>query len=116
MTPPLFVKPCHDGFVAGAVAVNLGTPELGPRLRQTEEAAVMAMPEAAMHEYRSLKCRKCHVRFAGNVFRVQRVTKSGPVQRLSQDELGTRILAAYAGHHTAPRGGVYDVRHAFRLG
>ena len=69
------------------------------RCRPPEQMAVMAVPEAAMHEDNDAASRKDKVGTSWKPAIVQQVAKARRMNVASNSQLSKRILGAYGGHH-----------------
>lgn len=64
-----------------------------------EPAARMLVPEASMDQHRQTAARQDHVRTAGQVRAMQAKPKTGPVQGLSNEDLGPSMPLADRPHY-----------------
>ncbi|CUT09706.1 hypothetical protein BF49_0786 [Bradyrhizobium sp.] len=87
-------------LVALEVGIDFSAPEFNPRAGPSEDAAFMAVPEAAVNEEHGFVFGKDEVRLAWK-FSVKPVAKAARMQQFPQDQLWLCILAANAGHHPA---------------
>lgn len=90
---------------------DLGAPELGPRGRPTEELAVMAVPEASVHEYDGVTPPEHKIGCAGKSTIMQPKAEAALVKGSTQLHLRTRVLGANTRHHPAAVLRGSDVRH-----
>lgn len=67
VSPPGFNDCRPDGRVTYSIAADFFLPECGARARQTEEWAIVAVPEAAVNEYSDLVSRKNEIRTTGDL-------------------------------------------------
>lgn len=72
----------------------------------------MAVPEAAVDEYRRPETGEHHIRAARQVAAVQPEAEAPGVQPAAQDQLRFRVLAANAAHVESALGGREDICHA----
>lgn len=98
--------------IIGHVAADFLLPELGPGFGDHEvAAALVAVPEAAVHEDHSPVPGQHEVGPAGQVLAMQAVTQPVSVQVLADEQLGLGVLAPDAGHVVAAGGRGVDVGH-----
>lgn len=84
--------------VARAVLRDLLRPELGPRRRQAEQRAVMAVPETAVNEGHRPSSGKHEIRSAGQLRAMKAIAHALSVQGAAQDHLRLRVLALHSRH------------------
>ena len=102
----------EHGPVPHDVGVELALPVIlaGRRVRG-EAAALVAVPEAAVHEHGGLVLGQEQVRAPRQVLRVQAVAQAARVQRPTQRHLGLGVLAADRRHDPGARLAVNVVDH-----
>lgn len=76
-------------------------------------AALMPMPETAVHEYRDLVSGKHDVRLARQPAGVKPISKAFRVKKTSHLHLGLGVAALYAGHHSRANSGIDYVNHSW---
>lgn len=72
----------------------------------------MAVPEAAMHEYRCAILKEHDVRFARQILRGNAVAKPLRKKILSNRDLRFGIAPPYSGHHPAACRSINNVHHS----
>ena len=93
--------------VAGAVAADLGAPVIRIRLRHPRAApAIVAVPEAAMHEDRLFRAEEGDVGIAGNILAMQPVAGRDRPQQAAHLEFRRRIAAGHGAHDGGAIGGL----------
>ncbi len=65
MTPACFIQSLQRLLIPHGIAVQLLTPEVSSALRPPEQAALVAMPEAAMDENDSTEAGQNNIRLPG---------------------------------------------------
>ncbi len=73
--------------------------------------ALMAMPEAAMHEDDGTMLRKNEVRPPVNLAGMKPEAKAARVQCPPESQLGLRVLAPYSRHHSGAGLLIHDIGH-----
>ncbi len=110
-------SPCRefpsDGGVAGQVAAYLLSPERFAGLWPFEQRAVMAMPEAPVHEDCCPILRQYNVRFAGNVFCMQPIPESSRMQSLTNNQLRPCVRPTDRRHVASACFRVVDINQLF---
>lgn len=91
-------------------ASDLLPPEVGSRRGPLEQMAVVAVPEAAIHENNGIESREHQVGPPWEVRSVEPIAEAHRVKPPSYHHLRPRVLPANARHHSAAGGLVYDVR------
>lgn len=110
--PPGISKVMEVTLISRLVGCELRLPELRPcRGGSRETAALMTMPEAAMHEDHRAMPGHDDVRATRKSSIVQPEPQSSGVQCLPQRDLRFRVLPADAGHHARTGCLVDDVSH-----
>lgn len=110
---PAHLKQRHTvSPVATDVALELPLPvrSVGRR-RRGARAAVVAMPEATVHETNRPESREDEVRSAGKRGVVELVPQAAGVQRATQDQLRSGIPTLNSRHDARPSRAVEGVRH-----
>lgn len=109
-TPAITSQMFADTSVTRDVARNLLTPELRARAWPFEQVAVMAMPEAAIHEDDCLAGPEDKVWFAGEVLAMKPVPPAHCMQAAAHDQLRPSVGRSDAGHHPASDFRAHDIR------
>lgn len=91
-------------------ASDLLPPEVGSRRRPLEQMAVVAVPEAAIHENNGIESREHQIGPSRKVRSVEPIAKAHRVKPTPYHHLRPRVLPANTRHHSAAGGLVYDIR------
>ena len=97
--------------IIGNIAADFLTPEILPGRRPLEQVAVVAMPEAAIHQNDRPVARKDEIRFPRQVLCMQTVAQPKSVQRLADQQLRLCMPVFDCGHIPAAGMCVVNVRH-----
>lgn len=97
-TPSLTDDSCERVAITLAIAVDLGCPEFRPGRRQTEQGAIMSVPEAAMDEDHGAMNGKHEIRLSGQPLVVEPVAQAKRMQTAPDDHLRPGIGSADARH------------------
>ena len=71
----------------------------------------MLMPETAMYENNGAVFRKYDVRLPREILYVKPETESLRMQKFPDDQLWSRVLSPYPGHHSATSGRINNISH-----
>jgi hypothetical protein len=115
-SPPLLLKRQRIALIAFDVPVEFSDPELRTRLRQYGIfAALVPVPEAAMHKYRYVPALEDDVRASRQLLILERKPKAKAMKQRADALLGARIATPDAAHVPAPSFGrklIHDERSA----
>jgi hypothetical protein len=116
-TPTRLLKRLGLPLVATSVLSKLGEPILAMRGRNSRvPAALMAVPEAAMHEHDGAVFWEHKIGTPRQRPGMEAVAQSSSVEKASEPQLRRGIRLAHARHHPRARSGIDDVRHSGSTG
>ncbi|KLE32397.1 hypothetical protein AAW00_13240 [Aurantiacibacter luteus] len=116
LSPPLAIKHRAATLVPLAIAFQLWSPKILPRLRHAHQLARrvwMLMPKTTVHENDLLATTEHKVRAAWKATVVQAIAIAHAMHQASDDHFGLRILLANAAHAFGSRFGGKSVHHQF---
>lgn len=102
-----FAKP-----IALHVRGELGQPEVGTGLWDGGKSAVVAVPEASLHQDGSPVSWKHEIRTPGQILHVEPKPQTEPVRSRADDKFRLRVLAAYPSHHLTALGRTDNIHPA----
>lgn len=111
-SPSVFEEFCTNGAIPSDVRVELRLPELRPgRWGGGVATALVAMPEAAVHEDHGAVLRKDKVRSTVDLAGMKPEAKTARVQCPPESQLGPSVLSPDPRHHPGTGLLVHDIGH-----